>query len=150
MNALAQVNDGILGTKAAPLATSAAGGGAGTLVQTLLALAVVAVLLKVLLPRIVRRLGHAVPTGVATLVVEESTTLAGAHLHVVSLRGRTLLLGATATSVSLLADLTTRPEDEPKLFEDVLGEAPEYVPAESLSASAELLDRLDRLNARRS
>lgn len=56
------------------------------------------------------------------LRIEQSATLAQGALYVVSLRGRSLLLGVTAQQVNLLCDLTEQEKqfrEEPAFFEQL-------------------------------
>lgn len=147
--ALAQTafaQDGILGTKAGTPVTAATGGGGGSLIQTLLAVAVVAILLKWALPKLAKRLGAPLnaPLG-AGLKIEESANFPGGHLHIVRARGKTLLLGTTSGSVALLADLTEPKTEDLPLFRDMVEGAEPYSPA-----SADLARRLDHLGSLRS
>ncbi len=124
--------EGLLGTKTAPPVAVGAPSGGGGLVQTLLAVAVVAILLKWALPKLARRLGAPLnaPPG-SGLRIEESASFPGGHLHVVRARGKTLLVGTTSGSVATLADLTepASPRDDLPLFREMVEAAAPYSPA---------------------
>ena len=136
----AETATGLLGTKTAAPVTAAPGGGGGSFLGTMGAIAIVLVLLKFLLPKMLAKAVSA-PKGTPGLRIEDSTPIAGGHLHIVHARGRTLLLGATGTNLSLLADLTEATAAEPPTFSEIVEEAQPYRPA-----SADLLERLNRLN----
>ena len=72
-----------------------------------LALAVVLILVKWLVPKYVSKLGKKtnLPVG-SELKVEEAATVSGGQLLLVSARGRTILVGAGANGFSTLADLS--------------------------------------------
>lgn len=137
---LAFAGDGILGTKAGGgISTGiSAGSGSPPLVQTLIAIAIVLILMKYGLPRLVRFAG--VKSGSDGIRIEESATVGGGSVHVITTRGRTLLVGAGSGGFTTLADLTKPITTEP-LFMDMVATAEPYTPA-----SADLLARFDRLS----
>lgn len=108
-----------LGTKADPNPgfSSAAQGqpiGVAPLLQLALAVAVVVVLLKIVLPKLVSKLNRGLVAGVGSPIrVEEAAQFAGGTLFVVEARGRTLLLCVSGTGVTMLADLTPAPAAGP-------------------------------------
>jgi hypothetical protein len=111
------------------IATSSAGAsgiGLMPLFQMLLALGIVFVLLKVLLPKLAAKVTRRIATPLnSSIYIEEGASFAGGMLYVVSAKGKTLLLSAGAHGVSCLADLTTEPsrQPEPPAFMDILAEA---------------------------
>lgn len=122
-----------LGTRTGPAGFDASPVGMGPVLQLVLALLLVGAGVKVALPAIVKRFGGRLSTEVgSTIRIEESAAFPGGRLYVVEARGRTLLLGATAQSVSCLADLT---END---FEQALAKAEPPAPNPAL-------DRLARL-----
>ncbi len=102
-----------LGTRASPASFDASPVGIGPVVQLVVALALVGAGVKFALPAIVKRFGGRLSAEIGgTIRIEESAAFPGGRLYVVEARGRTLLLGTTAQSVSLLADLTVADFDE--------------------------------------
>jgi flagellar biogenesis protein FliO len=108
-----------------------AGGGSPVgvlaLVQMLVALAVVFVLLRYLLPKVVAKAGKRLVAKVGSPIkIEESAAFGGGMLYVVEVRERTLLLSVGTQGVSCLADLTsTQPPQEPiQTFHEMLEETP--------------------------
>lgn len=99
--------------------------GGGDLLQMGVALAVVLVLLKFVVPKLVTKFGkQTIGKSKGGIVIEESAAFGTGHLNVVAVRGRTLLIGVTQQNVSLVADLTeptiaeaTPEEVEPAFFE---------------------------------
>jgi flagellar biogenesis protein FliO len=102
---LALAGPGFLGTKADPTPTKGAEAPIGILpmIQMMVALAIVIGLVKWVLPRF---LGRMTPKGKGDIAVEMTTALGPATLHVVTVRGRTMLLGVTPQNVGLIAELT--------------------------------------------
>lgn len=113
--------------------------GIGPLIQMLLALAVVVALIRWLVPKYLAKVGKR--CGTASLSPEfqvlDSTLLGAATLHLVKVRGRTLLISTTTSDASLIADLTDEPEALP------------YIPSpksyEGEEPFAEVFGRLERL-----
>lgn len=97
----------------------------GDLVQMILALVIVAGLVKWVLPKLVGKLSRRVSTPLgSTIKVEEAATCGSSQLQVVTVRGRTLLLGLTSTGVNCLADLTVAaPQTDKPAFFDFLDQA---------------------------
>ena len=111
-----------------PHSASATPMGFMALVQLLLALAVVFVLVKYLLPKVVAKAGKRLTTKVGSgIKVEESASFGGGMLYVVEARGKSLLLSVGTQGVSCLADLTqTGPAQDPTAtFREMLEEQPE-------------------------
>ncbi|MCA0360470.1 MAG: flagellar biosynthetic protein FliO [Armatimonadetes bacterium] len=91
-------------------------------VQMIVALVVVLGLLKFVLPRIVGKVGKGLHTGLnSSIRVEESASFAAGQLHIVSARGKSILIAVTPQGVTTLADLTEEPTaakpEEPAFFE---------------------------------
>ncbi len=92
-------------------------------VQMIVAVAIVLGLLKFVLPRVVGKVGKGLHTGLnSSIRVEESATFAAGQLHIVSARGKAILIAVTPQGVTTLADLTevpTSPQqtEEPAFFE---------------------------------
>jgi flagellar biogenesis protein FliO len=148
----AMAGTGIAGTKLggdyAPATSNGAGVGFGALAQMLLALAIVAFLLKWALPKLAGKVvgKKLVTSATGGIQVEETAQFAGGSLFIISARGKTLLVSVTGQSVTNLADLT-KPE-KPKVdpFEIALAEAqsrPTMTAAELEARAA--LDRLSQL-----
>ena len=94
------------------------------LVQMLVALAVVAWLLKWALPKVAGKLTSRAPRAAqGSIAVEESLALGTGQIQVVTVRGRTLLLSVSPTGTTFLTDLTANPpslapkQDEKAFFE---------------------------------
>jgi hypothetical protein len=157
---LALASEGFAGTKAGPAvqgASSGGGIGVASMLQMLLALAIVACLLKFVLPRLAGRLKSRIVPGLGTeLRVEETAAFAGGSLYIVQARRKTLLLSASASGVSCLADLTEDPQlpPEPPTFQELVETAQaviepnEEAAAEPTTREIEAaLERLKRLSA---
>ena len=96
--------------------------GGWDMVQMLVALAIVFVLLKWALPKVVARMNKKLVTSSdSSITVEESSNFGGGSLQIVSARGRTLLLCVSQNGVTFLTDRTKVPEkqEEPAFFEMV-------------------------------
>ena len=102
---------GAFGTKASGGAgTTAAMSNGGpsifSIIQMIIAVAIVVGLMKFVLPKIVSKMGGKLTTTLnGGIRIEESATFPGGNLYVVTVSDRKLLLGATAQSISTLADL---------------------------------------------
>ena len=134
--------DGLLGTKTSAPVQAATGTGGGGLIQTVLAVIVVAVILKVAFPKLLKKFGA--PLGHSTghsLQIEESAGFPGGHLHIVRAGGKRLLVGTTSGSVALLSDLTAEKAEDPPLFSEMVESAPAFTP--------DLARRLDHLGGLR-
>ncbi|MDH4388373.1 MAG: flagellar biosynthetic protein FliO [Fimbriimonas sp.] len=125
---LAVAQNGMLGTKgeSATQFTPSASSGGG-LLQMVLAVIVVMVLMKLFLPKMMAKYGSKLSTGLNSAIkVEESASFAGGSIHLVTVRGRTLLLGSTPTTISTLADLGEAPKNDPgPTFMEMVEAAPE-------------------------
>lgn len=121
--------------------------GIGSIIQLLLALAVVTLLLKFVLPKAAGWLNKAnAKKNGQIAVIEETVPFNGGSLLVVKARGRNLLIGAGSGSLTTLADLTEVPTEPQTVFETVLEEQEQTVSAVIDPVTpAEALDRLARL-----
>ena len=124
-------DDGILGTKGdTTSAFQPTQSGGGNWIQMILALVIVLgamkfVLPKLMSPKLLAKLGGKFSTGLnSEIKIEESASFPGGNLHLVTIRGRSLLLGTTASSITTLADLGMKPENNPgDAFTDILDRA---------------------------
>src|SRR3954466_16408318 len=96
-SALAVAGDGFLGTKASPVVggMQADTGGVGFMpfMQMMIALAIVLVLLKFVMPKLVTKLNKKIVTKVGSEIhIEESAAFAGGSLYIVRAKSKTLLL----------------------------------------------------------
>ncbi|MCX7799587.1 MAG: flagellar biosynthetic protein FliO [Fimbriimonadales bacterium] len=156
--ALAQ--QGFLGTKPEPAAATGPTAPVGPMpvLQMAVALAIVVAVIKFALPWGVRRFGKRLVTKVDSPIrVEETATCGVGTLHVVTVRGRTLLLASGPQGTNLIADLTEQPT-QPKTFLELVDEAEPATPMAPTSAVveapdpedekghlAEMIQRLERL-----
>ncbi len=101
---------GFLGTKASPTMgpMQADAGGTGLpFLQMMLALGIVLVLLKFILPKLVTKLNKKIVTKVGSAIqIEESANFAGGTLYIVKAKSKTLLLSVTSAGVTCLSDLS--------------------------------------------
>ncbi len=156
---LSLAGDGIVGTKLGGGATfqttpvSPVSGSA--VVQLIVALGIVLLLVRYVLPQALNKVNRKLNTNVTGGIrIEESASFAGGNLYVVTAKSKTLLLSVTGTSVTFLADLTEtqQPQPEVKTFQEMLEEAHGVEPvvvAETTTVKdqfAEALERLDRLD----
>ena len=97
------------------------------MVQMVLALCIVAAIIKWVLPKAIARMGKRITTPLgSTINLEESAAFGGGQLQIVTVRGKTLLLCVATSGVTCLADLTeptAAPNVEPPAFFDVLDSA---------------------------
>lgn len=145
--------------------TSSTGNGMMPMVQMLVALGIVAALLKFALPKLSPSLKTKFNSSLgSSLRVEESTTVPGGSICVVSVRGRTLLIGVNPNSISVLSDLTDIEKESAKdqAFFEMVDQAVPITsavvhlveePAETVTSTpaaavdrTEILSRLERLN----
>ncbi len=147
--ASASAGEGIFGTKASPMPAADSGSPVGVFpaIQMVLALVLVLVMVKWVMPLFLKRYGNRIKQGSGSGIrVEETATVGPANLSVVTVRGRTLLLGSTNEKVTCLADLTQTPP-EPTTFQELLDEssgAAPYAPG-PLTDLAGQLERLRRI-----
>lgn len=99
-------------------------------VQMLVAVVIVGVLLKLVMPKVITKLGGRLNARFdSEIKLKESATFAGGTLQIVEVRGKVLLLGVTGQAVNCLADLTdSKPEPAPATFAEILDEAEPIVP----------------------
>src|SRR5579862_4605080 len=88
--------DGILGTKSSPVAgpmqTDTGGPGIMSFLQMMIALGIVLVLLKLVMPKLVTKLNKKIVTKAGSAIqIEETAAFAGGSLYVVKARSKTLL-----------------------------------------------------------
>ncbi len=100
----------LLGTKADPAGSSngpSTSLGLAPMLQMLLALGIVLVLLKVLLPKLLTKFGKKLVTKLdGGIKIEESANFPGGTLYVVKARKKTLLVSVASSGVTCLTDLT--------------------------------------------
>jgi flagellar biogenesis protein FliO len=126
LSGVALAGDGILGTKASPavgpMQADTGSVGIMSFVQMMAALAIVLVLLKFVMPKIVTKLNKKIVTkDGSSIQIEESAAFAGGSLYVVKAKSKTLLLSVTAQGVSFLSDLTERQaEHELPTFQEIV------------------------------
>ncbi len=73
------------------------------------------------------------PKSEGTITVLDSRFLGAGAVHLIAVRGRTLLVGTTAQQVSLLMDVTDIP-DTPSAFDRVLAESKPFTPQPALNS----------------
>jgi len=147
----------LLGTKqdaiSRPISGVSATSGFYPLLQMLMAIAVVAFLLKVAVPRLAGKFNKRLsPVDGSGIAVREAATLATGTLYVVEVRGKALLLSVSAQGVSCLADLTPAvesPASEPAFFDLLDQETARTAPEPREKAPVEeALERLCQLTSR--
>jgi len=173
-SAAEETTKGAFGTKASggagtTAAMSTGGPSIFSIIQMIIAVAIVVGLMKYVLPKIVSKMGGKLTTTLnGGIRIEESATFPGGNLYVVTVSDRKLLLGATAQSISTLADLgpVVKPNPGPAFLDYldhadtsnvtpateviptravVAVEAPATVEEEKESDPREALERLARL-----
>lgn len=75
------------------------------------------------------------PKSEGTITVLDTRFLGAGAVHLVSVRGRTLLIGSTAQQVTLLMDMT-EPLDSTSTFDKVLAQSKPFVPEPTLDDEA--------------
>ncbi len=112
------------GTKADPSPSPAQAPGLGFMpfLQMMFALAIVLVLVKFLMPKLLGGLNKKiVAKSGGGIEIEESATIGGGQLYVVSVRDKSLLLCASQSGVTCLTELgPKKPKVEQPLFMDIL------------------------------
>jgi flagellar biogenesis protein FliO len=88
----------------------------------IIALGVVLVLLKLVMPKLVSKLNKKIVTKVGSAIqIEESAAFAGGSLYIVKAKSKTLLLSVTAAGVTCLADLSAQNgEDAMPTFQEMV------------------------------
>lgn len=146
-----------LGTKKDVMVTngppaSSSTSGLGQVVPLIIALFIVFAIIKWGLPGLIKYVSKKSNEG-STIHVRDSAIVGGSHIHVVSVMGKTLLLGSSPTGVNLIADLTASSEVQAKpLFAEILHEeanlpatAPFVLANESDPDQARISEALSRL-----
>ncbi len=139
---------GILGTKPSPTTMSSSSPGIGVMpiFQMVIALAIVLVILKFILPKMVGKMSKKLATtATSALQIEESANFAGGTLYIVRAKSKTLLLSVSGQGVSCISDLTQAPNEPEKTeFEKIIDSSPgEKLPTHAVVEEA--LARLERL-----
>lgn len=75
------------------------------------------------------------PKNEGTITVLDTRFLGAGAVHLITVRGRTLLIGSTAQQVNLLMDLTEQP-DSASTFDRVLAQSKPFTPESTLSDEA--------------
>ncbi len=130
-----------MGTKSSSFSGSPAVQGApaaGGFFQMLIALVVVAAIMKVVLPKFASKMTKGLRTDLnSELKVMETAAFAGGNLYIVQAKGKTLLLSAHTTGINCLADLTDAPaEPAPQTFKEMIDAADITKLTEEISARA--------------
>ena len=132
-----------------PMQEAAGGIGFQSLAQLLIALAIVVILIRWLVPKYASKFGKKSKLSVDNPDIEElgMLTLGTNQAHLIKVRGRTLLVGSGTQGVSLLADLT----EESGVFYLPIQEAAAPKPQAYVESSQtdfdSVLERLNRLSA---
>ena len=145
--------DGFAGTKKTVVTSPVeAAGGIAPVLQMLVALAIVCVALKWVMPKLVGKVNKRIVTSAnGGIAVEESAQFAGGSLYVVRARSKTLLLCSGTQGVVCLADISEpKPVEAPTFMEmlEVKEQAPARDPADFATVVVETGEEtpLDRLN----
>ncbi len=126
-----------------PMGSSQSSLGVFPVVQMVLALIVVLAMLKWLMPLALKKVQKIKTSGGSGILVQETAAVGQAQLAVITVRGKTLLVGATSSAISCLADLTK--VEVPATFHEILETAEPHKPNEDLSDLAGQLERLRRI-----
>lgn len=119
----------LLGTKrdlgaGASAQVPASSNGTMVFVQTVVALVLVFLAIKYLLPRLAGKVNRKLSTKLGSAIeVEESAAFAGGALYLVNVRGKSLLLSVTGQNVTFLSEVPAA-ESAPVTFGELLREAP--------------------------
>lgn len=150
---------GYLGTKVGgsspETAAQSSSVGPGAFIQMVLALGIVLLLLKLVLPKVAGKLNKRLtPSSSSLLSVEETASFAGGNLYIVKARQKTLLLSATSSGVTCLADLTEGSTEPAPTFEEIVQAAEplkpeqmqteEQAPADPIAAALQRIERLSK------
>lgn len=118
------------------------------MIQMLVALAIVGGLVKWAMPKALGKVSRLGKSGEIT--VEASQALGAGTVHVISVRGRTLLVGATANNMSLLAELSEHDATFDESFARTVFETPAEIaepatmtPSDDVAAALARLRRLE-------
>jgi flagellar biogenesis protein FliO len=119
-SSLALAGEGMLGTKGDTTSTyQPTSGSGGSFFQMIFALLIVLGVMRFLLPKlfsakVLAKFGGKLTTGLnSSIKIEESATFPGGALHLVTVKGRMLLVGSTATTINTLADLGNEQKNDP-------------------------------------
>lgn len=132
-----------------PMQEAAGGIGFQSLAQMLIALAIVVVLIRWLVPKYASKFGKRPKVNTNNPDIEEVGALALGpnQAHLIKVRGRTLLVGSSAQGVSLIADLT----DDAGVFHLPIQEPASSQPQAYIEPGPtdfdSVLERLNRLGA---
>jgi flagellar biogenesis protein FliO len=144
--AFAGEGEGLFGTKTSPISatTTASGSGMGALqvAQMFVALLVVLAMLKWLMPTLIKRVGKGNTKSGVEIKIRESATMGPAQLYIVDVRGKSLLVGATANSVACIAELSAPQTPQLQTFQEMVDASPER----SSFADTSIADALEQLN----
>ncbi|HWD39824.1 MAG TPA: flagellar biosynthetic protein FliO [Fimbriimonas sp.] len=143
---------GMFGTKSSPMPSvgNQESMGVFPVLQMLVALAIVLAMVKWLMPLAIKKFGKKLSSNTSGGIrIDETATVGSMNMCVVTVRGKTLLIGSTADSVTCLADLTEATQSQPATFHDILGQQA-YAPAiprdpDPLEDIAGQLERLKKL-----
>lgn len=134
---------GNFGLKKDPISTPSSSSPIGMMpmVQMLIALGLVYVMLRYLLPKFFGKMNRkmSAATG-SSLRIEESANFAGGSLYVVHAREKTLLLSVSTSGVTCLADLTQPEKPQPPTFKEMVEQElklPEYVAGPTIPSPAQ-------------
>jgi len=91
-------------------------------VQMMIALGIVFLIVKFILPKFAAKLNKRLVTGTGSSIkIEDSASFAGGNLLVVSVKGKSLLLSVGQNGVTFLTDVTeSKPVTEKPLFMEIL------------------------------
>jgi len=102
--------------------TDTGGVGFSSFLQMMVALGIVLVLLKFVMPKLVTKFNKKIVTKAGSAIqIEETAAFAGGSLYVVTARSKTLLLSVSSQGVSCLSDLTpANPAPELPSFQELV------------------------------
>jgi flagellar biogenesis protein FliO len=140
-----------------PMQSDTGGVGIMSFVQMMVALGIVLLLLKFVLPKLATKLNKKIVTKVGSgIQIEESAAFAGGTLYIVNAKSKSLLLSVNSQGVSCLADLTAPQAPQPT-FQEIVDKEIEgpmqpfavvdhALPADEAQSAAAALERLKRLS----
>ena len=154
LGAATYAGDALTGMKADPIGSGVSASGSSGV--GFMALVQMLVVVKYALPKFASTFNRRLATGTGSSIkIEESAAFAGGNLYVVSVRGKELLLSASASGVVCLADLAQGPgKPEVPGFSDLLEAAQAAPPTraavrvdppEDTSSGDRIADALKRL-----
>jgi len=145
-----RAGEGIFGTKTSPVSTAGGGSamGAMPIAQMFVALLVVLAILKWLLPMALKKYSRRGAVSSDGIRVQETAALGPANLYVVEVRGKSFLVGTTASSVSCIAELSVDPVKPLPTFQEMIDAVPaKPKPSDSLEDVLGQLNRLRNLGS---